>query len=116
MNDNKNQKHVEDYAVPQGVKLLTVGIDKATNRFEREIVGWGAGHRATVSKTVDVACRAPGHAARRDRARPVHGIRQHGQGRDARGLQVHRVRDGRSPCRGVGRADSPLISTGYPPR
>jgi phage terminase large subunit GpA-like protein len=42
----KNRENYEGVVVPDGVLLLTAGVDVQDNRFEVEVVGWGVGRES----------------------------------------------------------------------
>jgi len=39
----KNREHYDEVQVPDGVLILTAGVDVQDNRLEAEVVGWGVG-------------------------------------------------------------------------
>ncbi|MGG1638217.1 phage terminase large subunit family protein [Paenibacillus sp. NRS-1760] len=41
-----NRREMYHADVPDGVKLLTAAVDTQDNRFEVEVIGWGAGHES----------------------------------------------------------------------
>ena len=38
-----NRRELDDADVPEGVLVLTAGVDVQDDRFEVEVVGWGIG-------------------------------------------------------------------------
>ncbi len=41
-----NRREIYDAEVPEGVMVLTAGVDVQKDRFEVEVVGWGEGHES----------------------------------------------------------------------